>query len=132
MTEEGDRGNLTKFWRNTHLELSAPVEKGHLKKGNIVRKKILPFVIQYHPALSKLKNILMGNGTLLKIKSEKIILVKTNLRRLKFTIAFGWQECHAGSSILQVLTDHLPLVICETRDEQNVSTIVLISDRSVF
>ena len=60
-TKEGDRGNLTKFWRNTHLELSAPVEKDHLKnKGNITQKKILPFVIQYHPALPKLKNILMG------------------------------------------------------------------------
>ena len=59
-TEEGDRGNLTKFWRNTCLELSAPVEKGHLKKGSIRQKKNLPFVIQYHPAVPKLKNILMG------------------------------------------------------------------------
>ena len=31
-TEEGDRGNLTKFLRNTCVELSAPVEKGHLKR----------------------------------------------------------------------------------------------------
>ena len=59
-TKEGDRGNLTKFWRNTFLELSAPVEKGHLKKGSITQKKILPFVIQYHPAVPKLKNIVMG------------------------------------------------------------------------
>ena len=58
-TKEGDRGNLTKFWRNTCVELSAPVEKGHLKKGSITQKKILPFVIQYHPAVPKLKNILM-------------------------------------------------------------------------
>ena len=42
------------------MELSAPVEKGHLKKGSITQKKILPFVIQYHPAVPKLKNILMG------------------------------------------------------------------------
>ena len=31
-TKEGDRGYLKKFWRNTCLELSAPVEKGHLKR----------------------------------------------------------------------------------------------------
>ena len=59
-TEEWDRGNLTKFLNNTCLELSALLEKGHLKKGSITQKKILPFVIQYHPALPKLKNILMG------------------------------------------------------------------------
>ena len=28
-TKEGDRGYLTKFWRNTCLVLSAPVENGH-------------------------------------------------------------------------------------------------------
>ena len=54
------------------MELSAPVEKDHLKnKGNITQKKILPFVIQYHPALPKLKNILMGKWHLTQIKSEK-------------------------------------------------------------
>ena len=29
-TNEGDKGYLTKFWRNKCLELSSQVEKGHL------------------------------------------------------------------------------------------------------
>ena len=36
-----------------------------------MKKKILPFVIQYHPALPKLKNILMGKWHLIQITSEK-------------------------------------------------------------
>ena len=31
-----------------------------------MKKKILPFVIQYHPALPKLKNILMGKWHLIQ------------------------------------------------------------------
>ena len=39
-TKEGDRGNLTKFWRNTRLKLSAPVEKGHLKRKHQTEENI--------------------------------------------------------------------------------------------
>ena len=49
------------------MELSAPIEKGHLKnKGNRTQKKTLPFVMQYHPALSNRKKILMGKWHLIQ------------------------------------------------------------------
>ena len=37
-----------------------------LQKNNKVRKKILPFVITYHPALPNLKNILMSKWHLIQ------------------------------------------------------------------
>ena len=44
-SREGDGGYLTKLWRNTCLELSAPVEKGHFRnKESSTQKKILPVV----------------------------------------------------------------------------------------
>ena len=68
------------------------------QKNKAARKKILPFVTQYHPALPKLKDILMGKWHLLdnqpqlrnifkeppiisycKGKSLKDILVKAKL-----------------------------------------------------
>ena len=49
-----------------HLsEVIFPDRKKALEQRNKnVRKKILPFVTQYHPALPNLKNILWENGTL--------------------------------------------------------------------
>ena len=49
-------------------------------------------------------------------KASKYMLVRTNLWRQKFKIACGWQECRAGSSILQLLTGLLPFVICILRE----------------
>ena len=51
-TKEGDRGNLTKFWRNTCLELSAPVEKGHLKKGKHRTEENIAFRYSISPGFT--------------------------------------------------------------------------------
>ena len=40
--------------------------KSALQKNNEVRKKILPFVTTYHPALQNLKNILMSKWHLIQ------------------------------------------------------------------
>ena len=40
--------------------------KSGLQKNNEVRKKILPFVTTYHPALPNLKNILMSKWHLIQ------------------------------------------------------------------
>lgn len=54
-------------WRNAWLELSAPAEKGRLKnKEDSTQKKLLPLIMQYHPALPNLKNILMGKWHLIQ------------------------------------------------------------------
>ena len=74
-TKEGDNGYLTKFWRNTGLGLSAPVEKGHLiNKENSTQKKRLPFVMQNHAALPNLKNILVGKWHLIQNYTGKKII----------------------------------------------------------
>ena len=50
------------------------------------------------------------------IAKKVVNLVRTNLWRQKFNIACGWQECHAGLSILQFLAGHLPVAICTLRE----------------
>ena len=50
-------------------EVIFPDRKKALEQRNkSVRKKILPFVTQYHPALPNLKNILMGKWHLIQIQ----------------------------------------------------------------
>lgn len=54
-------------WRNACLELSALAEKGRLKnKEDSTQKKLLPLIMQNHPALPNLKNILMGKWHLIQ------------------------------------------------------------------
>ena len=48
--------------------------EGSLKKRIHHKKKILPFVIQYHPAVPKLKNILMGKWHLTQNQIGKKII----------------------------------------------------------
>ena len=48
------------------MELSAPVEKGHLEQRKQHTEENVVFAFQYHPALPNLKKILMGNGASFK------------------------------------------------------------------
>ena len=52
--------------------------KSALQKNNEVRKKILPFVNTYHPALQNLKNILVSKRHK-RAKSPGDILVRAKL-----------------------------------------------------
>ena len=53
----------------TTLSSHFPRQKRALEQRNKnVRKKKLPFVTQYHPALPNLKNILMGKWHLIQIQ----------------------------------------------------------------
>ena len=60
-----NRGYPNEFLEKHLSKLNSKIEKSPLKTKT--KKKILPFVTQYHPALPNVKNILMGNGTLFKI-----------------------------------------------------------------
>ena len=65
------------------------------------------------------ENTLSGTSSTLKShghKTLKYTLTRTDLWRQKFKIACGWRECHAGMSILQFLTGHLPLVLWTMRE----------------
>ena len=99
-TTRGERGYLTKFWRNSCLKLSVPVKKYHFRLYKSSRTRWY------------------GNATLKSHghKTLKYILTRTDLWRQKFKIACGWRECHAGMSILQFLTGHLPLVLWTLRE----------------
>ena len=71
------------------------------------------------PALQKLKNTLMWKCHIqnhIAKQTLRYILARTDLWRQKFKIACGWRECHAGMSILQFLTGHLPFVLCTLRE----------------
>ena len=68
-TKEGDNGYLTKFWRNTGLGLSAPVEKGHLiNKENSTKKKKIAFCHAKTRGFTDpiLKNTLVGKWHLIQ------------------------------------------------------------------
>ena len=57
-------------WESVVCEITSEVKfterKSALQKNNEVRKKILPFVTTYHPALPNLKNILMSKWHLIQ------------------------------------------------------------------
>ena len=62
-----ERGYSVPIVRKYLSELKFADKKTALQKNNkSARKKLLPFVTQYHPALLKLKKILWGNSTLYK------------------------------------------------------------------
>ena len=52
--------------RNLSEVIFADRKKALEQRNKNARKKILPFVTQYHPALPKLKNILMGKWHLIQ------------------------------------------------------------------
>ena len=56
-TTKIERKKDTTFWRNTYLELSAPVEKDEKTKKTAHRRKYC-LLMQYYLALPKLKNTL--------------------------------------------------------------------------
>ena len=67
-TRQKNGGYSNEFLEKHLLEVNFKDRKRFLEnKDNSAKKKILPFVTQYHPALPNLKNILWGNGTLFKI-----------------------------------------------------------------
>ena len=65
-----ERGYSVPIVRKYLSELKFADKKTALQKSNkSARKKLLPCVTQYHPALLKLKKILWGNSTLYKTNS---------------------------------------------------------------
>ena len=62
-----ERGYSVPIVRKYLSELKFADKKTALQQSNkSARKKLLPFVTQYHPALLRLKKILWGNSTLYK------------------------------------------------------------------
>ena len=57
---------LTISQKKITSEVKFTERKSALQKNNEVRKKILPFVTTYHPALQNLKNILMSKWHLIQ------------------------------------------------------------------
>ena len=62
-----NRGYPNEFLEKHLFEVNCKDRKRSLEnKDNSTKKKILPFVTQYHPALPNLKNILMGKWHLIQ------------------------------------------------------------------
>ena len=62
-----NRGYPNEFLEKHLFEVNFKDRKrSHENKHNSTKKKILPFVTQYHPALPNLKNILMGKWHLIQ------------------------------------------------------------------